>query len=131
MRMNAMRSRWFLFIFAWILKTNAEKPWLNGSITPISEFLGRGELVIFRKCFKNVSTPKFVRADPKKTGENYSYSMVGDHARVYKGGSWIDPQYYAAPGQRRWMEEDESAKNIGFRCAMARLGTPSGGGVTR
>ncbi len=54
-----------------------------------------------------------------------SYSLVGDHARVYKGGSWVDIQYYAGPGQRRYLDEDESTKYIGFRCAMARLGAPT------
>ncbi|HRR03699.1 MAG TPA: hypothetical protein P5215_00290 [Bacteroidales bacterium] len=53
-----------------------------------------------------------------------SYSLVGDNARVYKGGSWKDLQYWAAPGQRRYLDEDEATDYIGFRCAMARLGTP-------
>ena len=42
-RMNAILSRCALFIFACILKTNAEKSSENGSIGPISEFLGSGE----------------------------------------------------------------------------------------
>ena len=33
-------------------------------------FLASGEVVIFRKCFRNVSTPKFVSAEPKNTGES-------------------------------------------------------------
>ena len=53
------------------------------------------------------------------------YSLVGDNARVYKGGSWKDLQYWAAPGQRRYLEEDEATDYIGFRCAMARLGAPT------
>ena len=70
-RINAIRSRCALFIFAWILNTNAEKsPSSIGSISPLSDFLGSGDVVILRKCFKNVSTPKFVRADPKNTGES-------------------------------------------------------------
>ena len=81
--------------------------------------------------WKNNSSDATEKMYPKDLVNPYGYSLVGDHTRVYKGGSWIDPQYYAAPGQRRYMEEDESAKNLGFRCAMARLGTPSGGGVTR
>lgn len=52
------------------------------------------------------------------------YSLVGDHARVYKGGSWKDIQYWSAPAQRRYLDEDESTDYIGFRCAMARLGSP-------
>ena len=39
-----------------------------GSITPSSDILARGEVVIFRKCSRKVSTPKFVRAEPKNTG---------------------------------------------------------------
>ena len=37
---------------------------------PQSAFLGSGEVVIFRKCFRKVSTPKFVSAEPKNTGES-------------------------------------------------------------
>ena len=54
-----------------------------------------------------------------------NYSLVGDNARVYKGGSWKDLQYWAAPGQRRYLDEDEATDYIGFRCAMARLGAPN------
>ena len=32
---------------------------------------GSGEVVIFRKCSRNVSTPKFVSAEPKNTGDNF------------------------------------------------------------
>lgn len=81
--------------------------------------------------WKNNSSDATTTMYPKDNVTRFEYSMVGDHSRVYKGGSWIDPQYYAAPGQRRYLEEDESTKYIGFRCAMARLGTPSGGGTTR
>ena len=71
MRMKAIRSRCALFIFAWILNTKAEKSGLNGSIMPSVVLLGSGEVVIFKKCSRNVSTPKFVRADPKNTGESF------------------------------------------------------------
>ena len=40
-----------------------------GSITPQSAVLGSGEEVIARKCFRKVSTPKLVSADPKNTGD--------------------------------------------------------------
>jgi len=53
---------------------------------------------------------------------NYSYSLVGDNARVVKGGSWKDIPYWAQPGNRRYLAEDESTDFIGFRCAMSRLG---------
>jgi gliding motility-associated lipoprotein GldJ len=50
------------------------------------------------------------------------YSLIGDDVRVVKGGSWKDIPYWAQPGNRRFLAEDESADWIGFRCAMSRLG---------
>ena len=41
----------------------------NGLISPIELCLGSGDVVIFKKCSRNVSTPKFVSAEPKNTGE--------------------------------------------------------------
>ena len=67
-------ERCALFIFAWILKTNAEKSSENGLISPTSAVLGSGEVVIFKKCCKNVSTPKFVNAEPKNTGESSPFA---------------------------------------------------------
>ncbi len=49
-------------------------------------------------------------------------SLVTDRSRVYKGGSWKDIQYWASPGNRRFLEQDEATDYIGFRCAMVRLG---------
>jgi formylglycine-generating enzyme len=70
-------------------------------------------------------------ADGDKTSDatyNYSVSsLINDHTRVFKGGSWNDRAYYLAPGTRRFLEEDQSTATIGFRCVMARLGNPEGG----
>ena len=63
----------------------------------------------------------------KEINNNYSYSLVSDYARVYKGGSWKDIPYWSSPGSRRYLDEDESTDYIGLRCAMARVGTQSKG----
>lgn len=73
-------------------------------------------------------------ADPDKRGEKddvtqYDYgasSLVNNRARVYKGGSWNDRAYYLAPGSRRFLDETKSSAEIGFRCAMIRVGSPDG-----
>lgn len=52
------------------------------------------------------------------------YTLVNDHSRVYKGGSWRDRAYYLAPGSRRFLDESKSTDDIGFRCAMTRVGSP-------
>ncbi len=51
-----------------------------------------------------------------------TYSLVSDNARVYKGGDWRHIQYYASPGARRFLDQDESTAYLGFRCAMSRMG---------
>jgi gliding motility-associated lipoprotein GldJ len=53
-------------------------------------------------------------------------SLVSDKSRVYKGGSWKDRPYWLNPGTRRYRLETESADDLGFRCAMTRVGSPNG-----
>ena len=65
-----MRSRWALFMLAWILNTKAEKLGSKGSTTPWAVFRGRGGVVSFKKLSRKGSTPKLVRAEPKNTGES-------------------------------------------------------------
>ncbi len=75
----------------------------------------------WQKAESAESTDVMYRKDQTQA---YSYSLISDKARVYKGGSWKDIPYWAAPGNRRYLDEDESTDYIGFRCAMARLGAP-------
>jgi len=53
-------------------------------------------------------------------------SLINDRVRVYKGGSWKDREYWLTPGSRRFLEENQSTDFIGFRCAMHRVGSPTG-----
>ncbi|MCB0402724.1 MAG: SUMF1/EgtB/PvdO family nonheme iron enzyme [Flavobacteriales bacterium] len=53
-------------------------------------------------------------------------TLVNDKAHVYKGASWKDRAYWAVPGTRRYLTEDQATPYIGFRCAMTRVGSPIG-----
>ncbi len=53
-------------------------------------------------------------------------TLIDDKARVVKGGSWKDRVYYMTPGVRRFLDEGQSTDWLGFRCAMARVGSPVG-----
>ena len=53
-------------------------------------------------------------------------SLVDDNARVYKGGSWKDRAYFLSPGTRRYLDQSQATDDLGFRCAMDRVGSPSG-----
>ncbi len=62
----------------------------------------------------------------KATNQMYEYgvtSLISDKARVVKGGSWADGPYYLSPGVRRFLNEDEAASWLGFRCAMNKVGS--------
>ncbi|WP_026473760.1 SUMF1/EgtB/PvdO family nonheme iron enzyme [Alkaliflexus imshenetskii] len=51
-------------------------------------------------------------------------SMISDRSRVYKGGGWRDRAYWLSPGTRRFLDEREARDDLGFRCAMTRVGSP-------
>ncbi len=53
-------------------------------------------------------------------------SLINDKVRVYKGGSWKDRAYWLVPGTRRYLDQDQSQSDLGFRCAMTRVGSPDG-----
>jgi len=53
-------------------------------------------------------------------------SRISDQSRVYKGGSWKDRAYWMIPGTRRYLNENLATDDIGFRCAMSRLGRANG-----
>ena len=51
--------------------------------------------------------------------ESGNSTLISNKSRVYKGGSWKDRPYWLNPGTRRYMDQDKSNNNIGFRCAMS------------
>jgi gliding motility-associated lipoprotein GldJ len=53
-------------------------------------------------------------------------TLINDNARVYKGGSWKDRAYWLNPSTRRFLDQEASRDDLGFRCAMIRVGSPSG-----
>jgi len=56
---------------------------------------------------------------------NYRTSLINDEVRVYKGGSWRDRAFWLDPAQRRYMPQYMATDDIGFRCAMSRVGSKS------
>ena len=59
-------------------------------------------------------------------GQSDYSTLINDNARVYKGGSWRDRAYWLNPSTRRFLDQDASRDDIGFRCAMIRVGSPAG-----
>ncbi len=49
-------------------------------------------------------------------------TLVNDNSRVCKGGSWNDQAMWLNPAARRFMQQDASSADVGFRCAMTMLG---------
>jgi formylglycine-generating enzyme len=81
-----------------------------------------------------ISTAGDWNADDNKTGSTRMYAqedkdyftLINDNARVYKGGSWKDRAYWLNPSTRRFLDQESSRDDLGFRCAMIRVGSPAG-----
>lgn len=58
------------------------------------------------------------------TGEGMLSPGLTNTVRIYKGGSFNDRAYYLNPATRRYLEQDRAKDDIGFRCAMDRIGPP-------
>lgn len=72
----------------------------------------------------DISTKKLY--DPDTDAEGMLTSKISNTTRVYKGGGWKDRAYWLNPGQRRYLEQTESRSDIGFRCAMSKVGAEDG-----
>jgi sulfatase modifying factor 1 len=81
-----------------------------------------------RRNYNRADNMSYLDADePEYIKYQYGVaSLVNDRARVYKGGSWKDRAYWMSPGSRRFLDEAQSTDDIGFRCAMVRVGSPTG-----
>ncbi|MDR1679479.1 MAG: SUMF1/EgtB/PvdO family nonheme iron enzyme [Prevotellaceae bacterium] len=61
--------------------------------------------------------------DPDATADGLLSAKITNTSRVYKGGSWKDRATWLNPSTRRFLEQTQSTSDIGFRCAMTRLGS--------
>ena len=81
-----------------------------------------------RRNYSKADNINFLDADESEYIK-YDYgitSLINDKARVYIGGSWKDRAYFLSPGVRRFTDENQSTNDLGFRCAMTRVGSPVG-----
>jgi gliding motility-associated lipoprotein GldJ len=70
----------------------------------------------------NVTTDSLGQMVRKYDKSNKRTTLINDHIRVYKGGSWRDRAYWLDPAQRRYFPQDMATDYIGFRCAMSKVG---------
>jgi sulfatase modifying factor 1 len=90
------------------------------------------EEAVNRRNYNKADNMSYLDADEPEIVYSYSIaSLINDHARVYKGGSWKDRAYWMSPGSRRFLDETQSTDDIGFRCAMVRVGSPVGLGTKK
>ena len=111
--------------------------YLDGDLKSSIFYPGSGEnepmINEFNSKARNEDFAMYQRGKEKKLGNvaGAATTLISDNSRVYKGASWKDRAYYLNPGTRRFLEQDRSTSTIGFRCAMDRIGSPSGLGVFR
>jgi hypothetical protein len=76
--------------------------------------------------WKSIQNNKTADMYIQDDGQGTYSSLITDEVRVYKGGSWKDRPYWLVPGTRRYLEQNKSKDDLGFRCAMTRVGSPEG-----
>jgi gliding motility-associated lipoprotein GldJ len=86
---------------------------------------GNEERSMYNAPRHNVSTDSLGRMVRKYDKSNKRTTLINNHIRVYKGGSWRDRAYWLNPAQRRYFPEDMATDYIGFRCAMSKVGAKS------
>jgi gliding motility-associated lipoprotein GldJ len=76
----------------------------------------------------NEVTLKDGKIDRRYDDSTKRTTLIDDHVRVYKGGSWKDREYWLDPAQRRYFPQDMATDDIGFRNAMSKVGSKSNKG---
>lgn len=74
----------------------------------------------------DIATKRLYDADETSDPESMLASKISNTSRVYKGGGWKDRAYWLSPAQRRYLEQSKCTNDIGFRCAMHRVGSDKG-----
>ncbi|WP_184544427.1 SUMF1/EgtB/PvdO family nonheme iron enzyme [Mucilaginibacter sp. FT3.2] len=107
---------------------------VNGATTPpaVANGTPAGNLAANKAAISSQVKDSGKKYDPDFRGEKDTVStvlygtttLVNDHSKVYKGGSWNDLAFWMNPATRRFMDEDESSAEVGFRCAMTLVGAP-------
>ncbi len=63
--------------------------------------------------------------DRRYDQSNTRTTLINNEVRVIKGGSWRDRAYWLDPATRRFYPQDMAKDDLGFRCAMSRVGSKS------
>jgi formylglycine-generating enzyme len=99
--------------------------YLDGDVESSTEFNQEGNK-------DNTNSKRMYNTGKPSVGENgkanlrggaLMTSMIDNRARVFKGGGWKDRAYWMSPGTRRFLDQKQSRADLGFRCAMHRVGS--------
>ena len=96
----------------------------------INEFKRDPDLVMYQSRYEEFDL-EGNEIKPFKDRTSWPTTLISDKSRVYKGGAWNDRAYWVSGGTRRFLDEDKALSSLGFRCAMDRVGSPTGLGNPR
>ena len=103
------------------------KPIEKDSLGRLQYRVVEDEEVYKRENYKKGIVKDYKDGDDEFVEYEYGiHTLISDKSRVVKGGSWSDRLYWLSPGTRKFKDEDKASRDIGFRCAMTRVGGPTG-----
>lgn len=80
-------------------------------------------MVSTRENYRKGNVKNFRDGDAEYVRYGYGVTtLLNDSSRVIKGGSWADRLFWLAPGARRFKNQTQADRSLGFRCAMVRVG---------
>ncbi len=111
------------------MKVNYDKSYnidyRDGDMASTRQYLRQDEAETEAKMYNHPEIVSQVDEEGKRVmtyDSKVRHTLISDKARVYKGGSWQDREYWLDPAQRRFLPEYSATNYIGFRCAMDKLG---------
>lgn len=144
--MSGNVNEWVADVYRPLTNTEADdfNPYRGNIFSKIDKSLGEGNLrndkgqikmipeadsaLKNRRNYQKANAINYLDGD-SSSNVSYGYgltTLISDKSRVFKGGSWNDRAYWLSPGARRFLEENESASTLGFRCAMSHYGSAEG-----
>jgi len=86
---------------------------------PLSQLITDFQLGHFWEGMENLTD----REDIQVNITDILAPRITNYSRVYKGGSWRDRAFWLNPSTRRFLDQDQSRNDIGFRSAMSLVGS--------
>ena len=110
-------------VFKELILDEEGKPIAKDSLGKLKFQMVEDSMVAERENYRKGNVKNFRDGDAEYIKYGYGVTtLINDSSRVIKGGSWADRLFWLSPGARRYKNQKQADRSLGFRCAMVRVG---------